>query len=216
LYERDAKGSGNGQMIDLSIYEPMFSACGYQTTLFDQIGLVQQRLGNRSAANAPRGVYRTKDDKWVALSAAAPSVTRRVLLLTGGPEAADDPRFQTADGRRKHNDELDKLVGDWIAQRTLEDVLRAFDDAEAAAAAVFNIEQILHDAHYAARGDIVTVNDPELGQVRMQNAFPFLSRTPGCVRYAGPALGAHNEDVYGKELGIDQETLARLRRDGVI
>ena len=216
LYERDAKGSGLGQMIDLSIYEPMFSACGYQTTLFDQIGFVQQRLGNRSAANAPRGVYRTKDDKWVALSAAAPSVTRRVLMLTGGAEAADDPRFQTAEGRRKHNDELDKLVGDWIARRTLEDVLRAFDDAEAAAAAVFNIEQILHDPHYAARGDIVTVDDPELGQVRMQNAFPFLSRTPGRVRHAGPALGAHNEDVYGKELGIDQEKLARLHSDGVI
>lgn len=216
LYERDAKGSGKGQVIDLSIYEPMFSACGYQTTLFDQIGLIQQRLGNRSAANAPRGVYKTKDGQWVAMSAAAPSVTKRVLTLTGGPDVASDPRFQTADGRRKHNDELDDIVGSWIAERTLEEVLHAFDDAEAAAAAVYDIQQIMHDPHYAARNDVITVEDAELGPIRMQNAFPFLSRTPGRVRHAGPGLGVHNDNIYRDELGLDAAELTTLRNDGVI
>jgi len=216
LYERDAAGSGQGQVVDLSIYEPLFSACGYQTTLFDQLGVVQQRLGNKSAANAPRGVYKTRDGHWVALSAASASVTQRVLTLTGGPEAAADPRFQTARGRREHSDELDRLVGDWIAARTQEEVLDAFEQAQAVIGPVLDIAQIMSHPHFAARKDVIEIDDPELGTVKMQNVFPFLSRTPGRVRHTGGRLGEHNEAIYGDELGFSAERLARLREDGVI
>ena len=216
LYDRDARGSGRGQMIDLSIYEPMFASIGYQTTLFDQLGIVQQRLGNRSAANAPRNCYKTADERWVALSAAAPSVTRRVLTLTGGTAVADDPRFQTAEGRRKHNDELDQIVGAWIGQRTLVEVLAQFEAAEAAIAPVYDIEQILADAQYKARNDVITVEDPELGPLRMQNVFPFMSRTPGQVRFSGPRLGEHNREIWCDEFGVPQETLDALRSEGVV
>lgn len=216
LYERDAQGSGKGQVIDLSIYEPLFATCGYQSTLFDQLGIIQQRMGNRSAANAPRGVYRTKDGKWVALSAATPSVTRRVLLLTGGEVVANDPRFQTAKGRREHNDELDEIVGGWIGRHTLDEVLSEFAKVEAAAGPVLDIEQIFSHPHFLERNNIVTVPDEELGTVRMQNVFPFLSRTPGQIRHAGGRLGMHNEEILGEELGYTPEQLAELKERGVI
>lgn len=216
LYERDAMGSGKGQIIDLSIYEPLFSACGYQTTLFDQLGVVQQRLGNKSAANAPRGVYKTQDGHWVALSAASPSVTQRVLTLTGGPEAASDPRFRTSKGRREHSDELDRIVGDWIGARTQNEVLDAFEKAEAVIGPVLDISQIMGHPQFIARNDVIEIEDPDLGPMKMQNVFPFLSRTPGYVRHTGAALGEHNEAIYCGELGFSLDRLARLREEGVI
>jgi crotonobetainyl-CoA:carnitine CoA-transferase CaiB-like acyl-CoA transferase len=216
LYERDAKGSGKGQVVDLSIYEPLFALLGYQPTLYDQLGVVQTRTGNRSVNNAPRNAYRTADGRWVALSTAAPSIVKRVLRLCGGDAAADDPRFATSEGRIQHIDEVDGIVANWIAARPLQEVLAAFEKAEAAIAPVYDIGQIFSDPQYLARPSIVSVPDEELGMVRMQNVFPFLSRTPGRIRHAGPKLGQHNEDIYCGELGLERTELDRLRADGVI
>ena len=216
LYERDAKGSGLGQCIDLSIYEPLFALLGYQPTLYDQTGMVQVRTGNRSINNAPRNTYLTNDGHWVALSAAAPSIVQRVLNLTGGEAAASDARFQTAESRIAHVEEIDAIVGGWIARHTLEAVLASFEQAQSAIAPVYDVAQIFADPQYQARRDIVSVPDDELGTVRMQNAFPFLSRTPGEVRHAGARLGQHNKDILGGEIGLSDAEIARLRAEGVI
>jgi len=216
LYERDAKGSGLGQYIDLSIYEPLFALLGYQPTLFDQTGMVQQRTGNRSINNAPRNTYRTRDHHWVALSAAAPSIVQRVLTLTGGEEAANDPRFATSESRIAHVEEVDAIVGGWIAMHNLDDVLRNFEEAKAAIAPVYDISQIFEDPQYQARRDIVSVPDGELGSVRMQNAFPFMSRTPGEVRFAGARLGEHNQEILGGEIGLDDAEIDRLKDLGAV
>ncbi len=215
LYERDAKGSGQGQFIDLSIYEPLFALLGYQPTVFDQLDVVQQRSGNRSVSNAPRNAYRTADGRWVALSSAAPAILKRLLHLTGGEAAAEDPRFRTAESRLQHVDALDAIVGGWIGRHSLEEVLAAFEQAEAAIAPVYDVAQIFDDPQYQAREDIVEVSDDELGAVKMQNVFPFLSRTPGRISHAGPRLGEHNDEVLG-ELGISADELAALRAAGVI
>ena len=216
LYERDARGSGQGQFIDLSIYEPLFALLGYQPTVFDQLGVVQQRSGNRSVSNAPRNAYRTADGRWVALSSAAPAILKRLLRLTGGEAAADDPRFRTAESRLRHVDALDAIVGGWIGRHSLDEVLTAFEQAEAAIAPVYDVAQIFDDPHYQARDDIVEIADGELGAVKMQNVFPFLSRTPGRIDHAGPRLGEHNEEILGGELGIGADELAALRAAGVI
>ena len=216
LYERDAKGSGKGQVVDLSIYEPLFSLLGYQPTLFDQLGVIPGRTGNRSLNNAPRNAYQTSDGRWVALSTAAPSIVKRVLRLCGGVSAADDPRFQTSAGRVAHIDEVDGIVARWIAARPCYEVIAAFEKAEAAIAPVYDIEQIFRDPQYLARPSIVTVPDEELGPLRMQNVFPFLSRTPGRIRHAGPKLGQHNEEIYCREMGLDRAQLERLRSEDVI
>jgi formyl-CoA transferase len=198
IYERDVRGSGRGQFIDLAIYEPIFALLGPQPIIFDQLGIIQTRNGNRSVNNAPRNAYRTRDNRWVALSAAAPSIVRRVLELTGGTAAADDPRFQTNLDRVRHVDEIDAVVGGWIAEHDLDEVIESFEKVEAAIAPIYDIEQIFHDPQYKARQSIATVEDDDLGPVRMQNVFPTLSRTPGAIRFAGGRIDQHREEILAE------------------
>jgi formyl-CoA transferase len=195
IYERDVRGSGKGQFIDLAIYEPIFALLGPQPIIFDQLGIVQNRTGNRSVNNAPRNAYKTKDGRWVALSAAAPSIVRRVLDLTGGPGTADDPRFQTNLDRIKHVEAVDAIVGGWIAKHDLREVIETFERVEAAIAPIYDIEQIFNDPQFQARESVTRVDDEDLGLVRMQNVFPRLSRTPGRIRFAGPRIDQHRQEI---------------------
>jgi len=195
LYERDAKGSGKGQYIDLAIYEPIFALLGPQSTVYDQLGIIQNRTGNRSVNNAPRNAYRTRDGRWVALSAAAPSIVRRVLELTGGPGTADDPRFQTNRSRIEHVEIIDEIVGGWIARHDLSEVIETFERVEAAIAPIYDVEQILADPQYLARDTVTRVADEDLGPLRMPNVFPRLSRTPGRIRFPGPRIDQHRQEI---------------------
>ncbi|MCC7427516.1 MAG: CoA transferase [Alphaproteobacteria bacterium] len=216
IYDRDVRGTGKGQVVDLSIYEPLFSLLGPQSINYDQLGVLQGRTGNRSVNNAPRDAYRTKDGRYVALSAAAPSVRMRVMRLCGGEAAANDPRFETTEGRIKHSDEINGIVARWVAERNLDQVLKAFAETEAAIGPVNDIAQIFADPQFQARNDIIALPDEDLGQVKMQNVFPFLSRTPGRVRWAGRRMGQDNDAVYRRELGLTRAEIAALKADGVI
>lgn len=215
LYHRDVQG-GEGQFIDLSIYEPIFQILGPQPLQYDQLGVVQQRMGNRSKNNAPRNTYETKDGKWVAISTNAPAIVTRVLTLCGGEEAANDPRFATPQSRVEHIEEVDGIVADWVKARNLDEVLAKFEEAEAAIGPAYDIAQIFEDPQYCARNDIVTIEDEDLGPVKMANAFPFLSETPAQIRHAGPRLGRHNDEVYGEELGLGADEIAAMKKGGVI
>ena len=216
LYHRDAKNSGKGQYVDLSIYEPIFQVLGPQPMQYDQLGVVQQRWGNRSKNNAPRNTYKTKDGHWVALSTNSPAIVTRVLTLCGGTAAAEDPRFQTPQSRVEHIEEVDGIVAGWIGARPLDVVLAEFEKAEAAIGPAYTIAQIFEDPQYQARDDIVEVPDEDLGPVRMTNAFPFLSETPGRIHHAGPRKGQHNAEILSGELGLSEEEIAKLRDEGVV
>lgn len=198
IYERDVRGSGKGQFIDVAIYEPIFALLGPQPTVYDQLGIIQNRTGNRSVNNAPRNAYKTRDGRWVALSAAAPSIVRRVLNLTGGDGTADDPRFQTNLDRVKHVDAIDLIVGGWIARHDLADVIDAFERAEAAIAPIYDAEQASQDPQFIARESITTVADEDLGPLKMQNVFPTLSRTPGRIRFAGARVDQHRDAILAE------------------
>jgi formyl-CoA transferase len=198
VYERDVRGSGKGQYIDLAIYEPIFALLGPQPIIFDQLGIIQGRNGNRSVNNAPRNAYRTRDERWVALSAAAPSIVRRVLELTGGEAATNDPRFQTNLDRVRHVEAIDAIVGGWIAEHDLDEVIEAFERVEAAIAPIYDIEQIFRDPQYRARESVTTVADDDLGPVKMQNVFPTLSRTPGSIRFAGHRIDQDREAILAE------------------
>jgi crotonobetainyl-CoA:carnitine CoA-transferase CaiB-like acyl-CoA transferase len=213
LRARDS--SGSGQVVDLAIIEPIFTVLGPQPIVYDQIGVVQERSGNRSVNNAPRNTYRTKDGKWLAVSTSAQNIAERVMRLVGHPEYIDEPWFARGSERAKHADELDEVVGGWISERTRDEVVEAFEGAGAAVAPIYSIEDIMEDPQYRALGSIITVDDPELGPVKMQNVLFRLSETPGEVRWSGPKLGEHNEEVYG-ELGMDREMLNELSEKGVI
>jgi crotonobetainyl-CoA:carnitine CoA-transferase CaiB-like acyl-CoA transferase len=213
LRARDA--TGKGQVVDLAIIEPIFTVLGPQPIAYDQLGVIQERTGNRSNNNAPRNTYQTKDGKWVAISTSAQNIAERVMRLVGRPEFIEEPWFQKGSERAKHADELDEAVGRWISERTTEEVVEAFEEANAAITPIYNIEDIMQDPQYQALDSIITVNDPELGPIKMQNVLFRLSETPGEVKWSGPQLGEHNEEVY-RELGIDEERLERLKAEGVL
>ena len=213
LRARDA--TGRGQVIDLAIIEPILTILGPQPTVYDQLGIIQQRSGNRSVNNAPRNTYKTKDDKWVAVSTSAQSIAERVLKLVGRPEFIEEPWFATGYGRSQHADELDAAVQSWISERTRDQVVDAFAEAGAAVAPVYDARDVTEDPQYKALNSIIEMNDPELGPLKMQNVLFRLSETPGAVRTTGARLGQHNAEVYGG-LGLDGARLEELSEAGVI
>lgn len=214
LYHRDTR-DGAGQVIDLAIIEPILTVLGPQPIVYDQLGEVQQRQGNRSSNNAPRNTYRTADGRWVAISTSAGSIAERVMRLVGHPEIIEEPWFGTGRGRAEHADLLDEYVGSWIADRSLDDVVDAFEAAEAAVAPIYDIAQIMEDPQYRALDTITTIDDADLGPLRMQNVPFRLERTPGAIKWAGRSLGCDNEEVL-TSLGLDRGDLERLGEEGVI
>ncbi len=214
LFNRE-RNNGQGQAIDLAIIEPILTVLGSQPIVYDQLGIIQKRTGNRSANNAPRNTYRTKEGRWVAISTSAQSIAERVMRLVGHPEVIDEPWFKSGAERAKHADLLDKMVGDWIAARPFDEVVRMFIEAEAAVAPIYDVSDVMKDPQFQALQSIISVPDEQLGQVKMQNVLFRLSETPGSVRWAGRALGQDNESVYG-ELGITHEQLAELKSKNLV
>lgn len=207
--------TGEGQVVDMALIEPILTVLGPQPTWYDQLGHVQPRTGNRSQNNAPRNTYRTADGTWVAVSTSAQSVAERLMHLVGRPELIDEPWFATGADRARHADVLDEAVGTWIARRTRSDVLAAFEKAEAAVAPVQDVRDVMTDPQYAALDTVTTVDDPELGPLRMQNVLFRLSATPGAIRWAGRPHGADTEEVL-TELGLSPSELATLRAEGAL
>lgn len=214
LYGRD-RNRGEGQAIDLSIIEPILTVLGNQPIVYDQLGIVQQRNGNRSVNNAPRNTYRTKEGRWIAISTSAQSIAERVMRLVGHPEVIQEPWFKSGAERAQHTELLDKMVADWIAERSFDEVMRAFTDAEAAVAPIYDVSDVMQDPQIQALQSILAVPDEQLGQVRMQNVLFRLSATPGSIRWTGRKLGQDNAAVYG-ELGLTPEQLQNLKSKGVI
>jgi crotonobetainyl-CoA:carnitine CoA-transferase CaiB-like acyl-CoA transferase len=213
LRARDA--TGTGQVVDLSIIEPILTVLGGQPTAYDQLGLVPPRTGNRSVNNAPRNTYRCADGSWVAVSTSAQSIAERVMRLVGRPAYIDEPWFATGAGRAEHADELDAAVAEWVGARTRAEVLEEFEKAEAAVAPVYDVADVMADPQLAALEAITTVPDPDLGPLRMQNVLFRLSATPGALRWSGRSHGADTDEVLGS-LGLTADEVAGLRERGVI
>jgi len=208
--------TGRGQVVDMAIIEPILTILGPQPTWLDQLGVVQERRGNRSVNNAPRNIYQTADERWVAISTSAQSIAERVMRLVGHPEVIDEPWFASGAERAKHADLLDRMVGDWIARRPLDEVMRAFEEAEAAVAPIYDVRHVMEDPQFQALRSIVPVPDDELGTVKMQNVMFRLSETPGEIRWAGRPLGADNADVFGRLAGLDADAIAALAAKGAL
>ena len=207
--------TGRGQVVDTSLIEPLMTLLGPQLTAYDLLGELQARTGNRSSHNAPRNVYRTADGSWVAVSASATSIAERVMRLVGRPELAEEPWFATGSGRVAHVDEVDEAVATWIAARQRDEVLAAFDAAEAAIAPVYDARDILTDPHLQAIGAIASIEDDELGPIKITNLISRLSDTPGEIRTAGGRHGTDTDAVLA-ELSVAPEELERLRAARVI
>ncbi|MDA0564133.1 CoA transferase [Streptomonospora sp. S1-112] len=207
--------TGRGQVVDLAIIEPILTVLGPQITAYHALGTVPARTGNRSSSNAPRNTYRTRDGRWLAISTSAQNIAERVVRLVGRPDLVEQPWFASGRTRAEHADELDAAVGGWIAERDADEVIAAFEEAQAAVAPIYDVRDIAHDPQYAALESIVHVPDEELGSVALQNVVFRLSETPGGIRWAGPPKGAHSDEVLGA-LGYGADDIARLREAGVV
>ncbi|MDQ3404364.1 MAG: CoA transferase [Actinomycetota bacterium] len=207
--------ANTGQVIDMAIIEPILMLLGGQITAYDQLGQVQPRTGNRSVNNAPRNVYRTADNEWVAVSTSSQSIAERVLRLVGRPEVIDEPWFASGHQRAQHADELDAAVSAWIAARPTDEVVAKFEAAQAAISRVYDVRGVLDDPQYAALGTVRTVDDDELGQIKMQNVLFRMSETPGAIRWPGRWHGADTEEVL-KTIGVTPEQLTALRESGIV
>jgi crotonobetainyl-CoA:carnitine CoA-transferase CaiB-like acyl-CoA transferase len=214
LRHREVQG-GAGQVVDLSILEPIMTAVGPSPTVYQQLGIVEERHGNRSTNNAPRNIYETKDGSWVAVSTSAQSIAERVMRLVGHPEVIDEPWFATGRERVEHVDELDAYVGGWIALRDRAEVLAAFEEAGAAVAPVYDARDVTEDPHLRQTRMLIEVDDPDLGPLLMHNVMWRMTKTPGQIRFTGRDLGADTDAVL-TEAGIPLERLTELRTSGVI
>jgi len=189
LYWRDAQGSGRGQLIDVSLIEPLFSLLGPIATNFDQLGELPARLGSRNAVNAPRNVYRAKDDRWIAIAASVQEIARRCFAAIGRPELIDDPRFATAKDRVTHVEQVDDIVAGWVSERTRDEALSTLLDTGVAAAAVMDVRDLFDDPHIAARDMIPAVEHHHLGSVRMHGVVPRMSGSPERSGHQGQSSG---------------------------
>lgn len=214
LYWRDAQG-GTGQMIDLSLCEPLLRLLEPALQDYDQFGIVRGRIGNRSDHVAPRNSYICGDGLWLSISASAQSIFERLMDAIERPELKSDERFYINSARVAHVDELDAIISSWMRQYTREEALRLLQAAQVAAAPVLDIAGVFADPQFQARNSFVTVDDPKLGPIRLVNVAPRMSETPGEVRTSGPALGQHNAEVYSG-MGVSAEEQADLKREGVI
>ena len=209
-------GSGTGQVIDMNILEPIMTALGPAPTVYQQTGVIEGRHGNRSTNNAPRNTYRTKDGSWVAVSASAQQIANRVMRLVGHPEVIDEPWFQTGHGRFEHVEMIDRYVGEWIGARERDEVLRAFAEADAAVAPIYDARDIVEDIQIRETQMITEVHDEELGPLLMHNVMWRMSETPGQIRFTGRSLGADTDSVLIDDLGLLASEIERLRESGVV
>lgn len=182
--------SGVGQEVDVSLLESIFHVMGPVASLFALTGELQPRLGSGLPYTVPRGVYRCADGTWVGVSASSDTVAMRVMEVLG---VADDPRFTTFAGRTAHRDELESRMSSWCAERTRDEVIRVFEEAEAAIGPVNDMSDISVDPHFIARQAIVDVGDTP-----MQNLIARLSRTPGVLRHPGRAMDADGDEIRRK------------------
>ncbi|MFC7154229.1 CaiB/BaiF CoA transferase family protein [Halomarina halobia] len=217
LFEREIGrgGSGEGQVVDVSLYEPLFRLFVGDVEAYDRQGLVAERTGNRHPNAAPRNVYETEDG-YMTLSASNQRTFERVAEAIDRPDIVEDERFATNDRRVENAEALDAIIESWTRERTTAAAIERMEAADAIVGPVYDIADIFEDEQYAARGDIVEVDDPDVGPLKTAATVPKFSRTPGAVEHAGAGHGEHNEEVFLGELGLDEATYADLRDRGIV
>lgn len=211
LFERANNPDRKGQYIDMSLYEPLLRFMEPHLMAYDQLGIIAKRVGNGSVSTAPRNSYQTKDHKWVALSGATQSITKNIFNAIGREELFNDEKFSTNEARLQNVEELDMLIGGWIVERDLNEVLQVFNDCGAVIGPMYDVSQLYEDPHFKHRETFITVEDKEFGDVRVPNVVAKFSRTPGSVNSLGAAKGEHNREIYCGLLSLSEEQLEELK-----
>jgi formyl-CoA transferase len=205
---------GKGQVIDLPLLDPVFAVLGPQAASYRLTGKVKPRTGSRSTNSGPRNAYKCRDGLYVGLSASTQKMAERVFRSIGRPELCDDPRYRTNAERVKHAEELDAIIGAFVAQRTQAENVAFFEQAEVTIGPIYDISQIVDDPHVIERELIADYPDADMGAFPMHHVVPRLSGTPGSIRTPAPALGQDNRELL-REVGVDDAAYERLLAEGV-
>ena len=208
-------GVAPGQVIDLSLLEPIISILGPEAAAYTITGTTKPRVGSGSQITSPRNVYSTRDGKWIALSGSVQAMAERLFRLVGREDMIQDPRFKDNSSRVKHRDQVDAVVGGWIATQTRDEALKVFAEAGVTAAPVYDIDDLVDDPHVVARGIFEALPDAELGWVPMHAPVPRLSATPAGYRRPAPRIGEYTWEVL-RELGCDATTIESWRAAAVV
>jgi formyl-CoA transferase len=208
--------TGRGQLIDTALYESVLAVMENLVTEYDLTGYVRERSGSILPGIAPSNAYPCAGDELIVIGGNGDTVFARLCEAMGQPGLASDPRFADHASRGTNQAELDDLIADWTRARRAEEVLAVLDSKGVPSSRIFRAPDMLQDPQYVAREAIVEIEHPVLGSLRMQNAFPKLSETPGGVRWPGPALGEHTEEVLCGLAGLSGERLAELRAKGIV
>ncbi len=216
----DAVASPMGQVVDVALYEAVFAVAESLLPEFDGYGVIRERSGNLLPGLTPSNTYACREGKWVVIGGNADAVFKRLMLAIGRPELAEDPAFSDNVGRSEHQIALDRIISDWTAERTLDEVMAVMLAADVPAGPIYDASDIASDPHYHAR-DMIETHQVEIApqeprSVRFPGIVPKLSQTPGETHWLGRSLGADNQDVYGRLLNLSVEQLEQLEREGVI
>ncbi|WP_239024242.1 CaiB/BaiF CoA transferase family protein [Ramlibacter humi] len=215
IYHRDLRG-GEGQEIDLAMYEAIIRFTEVLVPAYDRLGTVRERRGNKHFAAAPGEHFRTSDGRYVILTVSADAGFQRLAQAMGRQDWLADERFATHEKRWQHVDELNAALAQWIEQQPVEQLCAKLDEAKLAYSFIYTIEDIMNDPHYQARGTIASVPDPAIGPVRMAGVVPKFGGVQEKPIEPAPDLGQHNEEVYGGMLGLTVEQMADLAEKGVL
>ena len=214
LYERDARG-GEGQMIDVALYEAVFNLTESLLPEYHVFGAVRQPAGGALPGIAPSNAYPCSDGQYVLIAANGDSLFKRLMELIGRADLANDPDLARNDGRAKRAEEIDQIIGDWSKQRTLEGILSALQSIAVPAGRIYTAKDIAEDPHYRARGVIQTVESAGGLKVEMPGVVPKLSNNPGAIRHRAPTLGEHT-DIILQSLGLSAEQIKALKEAGIL
>jgi len=208
--------TGQGQYVDIALYEPVLRILEEVPAAYHKMGIVRERLGTGSMNAVPHNHYTTKDNRYVAIACTNDTMFRRLMTAMGRPELADDPRFNSNAQRVAHRAETDALVQEWVGSYPADEVMAILEKNEVPNCLVYSVEDMFADPQYQARENIISVEDPVDGEIKMCSVVPRLSLTPGRVEWTGPELGAHNNEVYHDLLGYSEEDLAQMKADGIV
>lgn len=208
--------TGRGQIVDIGLYEPIFRILDELAPAFAYKGYVRQRMGPGTVNVVPHSHYPTKDGRWIAIACTNDKIFARLAEAMRRPDLASDARWGRLAARERDRALVDETVGAWTITMDRASLMQRCEAAQVPCGPVYAIDEIFDDPHYAARGNILHARDPRVGDLAIPNLVPRLSATPGRINWLGPALGAHNEDIYGGLLGLSEAEQATLREGKVI
>jgi len=215
LYHRDI-GGGEGQYIDVALYEAIFSLMESMVPEFDQFKFIRERSGNTLPGIAPSNIYLCGDGKYIAIGANGDSIFARLAQAMNRDDLAKNEEFKSNDGRAKNMKYIDEQIEDWTKTKSIEEALVILDKYQIPAGKIYNVEDMFHDAHFKARKMIETVKINKKDDLKVPGIIPKFSKTPGKIKWAGLSLGANNKEIYQDMLGYSESDVEELSQKGII